>query len=1797
MRFSIFLCAVLACSYVMAQDVELPQPPAGYENIAMRAEVRPIPRDAQSRIQYLTDGKAGVGRVFYYPRSRNGGRVRMRFRMPLKVCGIRFHQPLKDYTATAFRVLADVKGEGDYTFELTKSSAGEVPGWSGADWTPKEIWGIDLIATEGKSASSRAYPALSEVVVFGEKLPPHKVWPEAPIGYANIALDADISSQPTAKAEDFWPLIDDRIHPARGFAFPVKSQGAGKFIFRFRQPRMVSGLYFHQNNQTYFAQSYRILGDLDGKGEYATELAAGECEPPSAWAGTAWEPREVWGLQLEAVKGIAKGARAYPALNEVVIFGKELSAIETQPQPPAGYENIACAAEVTARPEGNPKQIAWLTDGKPNPSRGYVFPVKTKGAGEYTLRFAGPHVTVGLYAHQPQDHYWMKNYHVLADVKGAGKYDVLLGAGACGRPPSWAGAEWEPREVYGLRLKPLEGRGAGNGRAWPILSEIMVFGKPEPGDQEAMRKAGRTIHSIWSARKLDSTIDLSGTARPVAVVTPAGDEWRGVGEELAAKLKTAHGIEAQWTPNAAETLPDKHNVIVIGDVNTNELFARLYWNHYTFANSLWPGDGEFALRTIYDPYPWYGQGDVIAIGCSDIAGARRGCAELLARIDSKGKALGYTLVVSNAPKPAKQEDQPTLWTWLTRSEAYFKSGHAEDAREALKALDAMAEFYATGDPLAKRHFPITWPEEMNSDRAMAYWDALEEYPGLTDEQRLRHSRMWITIMRGLITRTSDWAQLLGPQSVAYNHTTFPLKGIYFCARYFDHYYGLTEAKDYLARARNCFMSQAKSWKSSEDSDAYQEYGVNHAIDYLLAEWNLAPLRTGLYRDFAEYSLAINDSRGFNTGFGDSGLGGGPSRPMRVLPRAFWFTRDGRYLWALQHYERLYGRTWKNIYHRDVKPVPDTEHTGLRVFPMTAGVYEYTQRHSWMGEGVVRPNISLEETFDKAVFRESWAGDSQYLMLDGYARGHHLHYDGNGITTFVDRGRPWLIDHDYLIRNTTEHNMLTVIRDGRADKAVPSCSALVASGDGERFAMTCSETRDYMGLDWRRSIFWRKGDYFVVMERCTARAAGEYALDFTWKTIDMGLERVAESGAFLVDRPSALPIRRDVYTIEDENASKGKAIVLGRNSSVWSFVADLPAGEYVMTLFAYGLDTGSDSVHALSEWTGQVDHHLKKLAYGPSSQLPDHSAGPPLMKVGRGGRHVISIIMREAAPVRIDRVVFADKHGREAAALEAEDAPAPTTADAARLDGMKFWLKWADPVATRVTRYTTRGISAPLAKLWQRRAVKLAAGESAEVANVLYTEASGERMQYNLKRVGAGMVLLNGDEQALFAVKGFAFDGLRSDAETLCITEDRVSFAGGTFVQLGEARIERKGSGGLEQVLDQAVRAEAKALLQRAVATAKGLQVEDKSSDAAASKPAWEFHAGKDMRIARLRSVDLDGDGQEEILIAAGPSVVALTSGGKRLWSLRLNGICHDVNAGELMASPGLEIIVACGDYHLYLLDGKGNILRKKSILTVGRNERFKRVLSTPLTAAILNTDGTPRVFAANTNYDLIAYNAELEQTNISRLLVQHGGIDIFAGDVNGDGKQEVFCTNHYGSLSCFDHTGKYVWQYYTSIGDMQAALGDLDGDGQVEAVYGSSTGHLFCRTFLPAVPFQQATVSQWAFSNFGYPVNRVRMGDLDGDGKDEALIASGTGYLYALDARGKVKWQVRTGVDTADVLVLKGKQAKVACIDRSGAALLLDGEGKVISAQHVAGSPGLLVECDGQLVIAATERITALRAQ
>jgi outer membrane protein assembly factor BamB len=150
-------------------------------------------------------------------------------------------------------------------------------------------------------------------------------------------------------------------------------------------------------------------------------------------------------------------------------------------------------------------------------------------------------------------------------------------------------------------------------------------------------------------------------------------------------------------------------------------------------------------------------------------------------------------------------------------------------------------------------------------------------------------------------------------------------------------------------------------------------------------------------------------------------------------------------------------------------------------------------------------------------------------------------------------------------------------------------------------------------------------------------------------------------------------------------------------------------------------------------------------------------------------------------------------------------------------------------------------------------------------------------------------------------------------------------------------------------------------------------------------------------------------------------------------------------------------------------------------------------------------------------------------------------------------------------------------------------VGDMTGDRKMTVLNASSTGDVMASDFASGKEL-------WRFDNFGYPTFRVRMADLNGDGKQEALLASGTGYLYVLDGAGKVLWQDRIGVGVNDVLVLgQGAQSRVVYADESGLVRMTDGAGKVLEEWRTEAAPRLLTPCGkGVAVALADGRVVGL---
>ncbi len=1432
------------------------------------------------------------------------------------------------------------------------------------------------------------------------------------------------------------------------------------------------------------------------------------------------------------------------------------SPVLAQAEPPPGHMNIASAATITADPPLDAESLVPLLDGWTK--SGLAHEVGSSGDGSLTLTWDEPREVSGVRIVQSSTVYTMSALVVEGDVDGSGTFSLQLGEATDTPLFAWIDVAWETVSVRALRVRCAAGESGGLS-AHPCWAEIAAIGMPLATDLEAAGKRGFPIAQIPKAHPARGEVKLiAGETMPVILApeelsTAAGALSEGLGARL--------GEAPEIVSTVGAAAPGTRTVICLGNMLSNPLLTRLYFNRYTHVDSLLPGENGYVIQTVFEPYPWPRGNDVIVVGCSDAAGAAVGVDALLSGIEGEGgdSSLPYTMQIHpsrSLTNEAREQliatkPDPSFTDFRKHAELYLKTGDEAYASRAVAALDVVVGIYEA-DPTR----PVPWPEETTSGAIFATWDAFDECPVIDPDRRTGYVNAFLRLWRSLIPKTSGYSALGQGDSVTWNHTTFPLLGLYFGGRYLERSFGLIEPQEALAKARACFTAQAKSWKPQEDADSYLILTMAHAIDYSLAEWDLSFFESGLMEQYADYVVAICDSRGIPSGFGDSGFSSSPTLIRGALPRAFWWTKDPGYLWLLN---LASAGAWENPFWRDIEPLTPDDMTGVRPFALDSQLYQYTQEKPSYNELFAPSEVSAEEAFDKVAFRESWDRDAQYLLLDGFARGKHLHYDGNSITEFIEDGERWLIDHDYLVRNTTEHNMLSVLRDGRCDSLEPSMSGLLTAADLPGIGYTKSYVPDYSGVDWTRRIMWRKGEYFIVADDVEARESGDYDLELTWKTIDLGDERLEDSRDFIASRGSAA-LSRHLVPVEDAQAESGRAIVLAQSTSRLTFRAQLSAGEYAVDLIAYGVDGSSDSLWMSADGGEKVAFHVPQGRYGSAGTTPITVEGTPRITLDRGGVHVFTVWLREMPPVRVERIVFA-KAGAKPVTVVTTDAEPPTEQDLARADRKVFYIRPAEPVASRMTAHERKGISVPVRILHQRRHAKLSVGDESRFASLLCVTNPERPEPYDLVALGGNAYAVSGPEPAICAFGPVELDGIEIDAEACLLTATdlsavacrRLDAAGATLtldeptdVSIDLATGEGAPPGSYRR--DPRWRAR----LTRIVRSAERPGPATADAPGEADRPLWRVNLGLPGFARKVWVDDIDSDGADELLVAHDQSVSCLTADGALLWTFDTGGPTRDVSTARM--ADGLRVLVSSNDTYLYLLHADGTLDRKQQMTGIYFSADYgERPWGVWCSRGVdLDGDGDDEIVSGMANMELVALDEDLEEV-WGYFTVAHGTTDIKIRDIDGDGKPEIIAADKYGSIHALDTSGKPLYRSHSSIGDVQFDIGPVaNSDGRLGAVLGSSTGDLICT---------DGSEQRWRFDNFGYPVNRIVCADLDGDGTDECLIASGTGYLYALDTDGQLIWRDRLGFSVNDVMTIG---SRVVYADEDGLVRAADAAGSEV---------------------------------
>jgi AAA+ ATPase superfamily predicted ATPase len=372
------------------------------------------------------------------------------------------------------------------------------------------------------------------------------------------------------------------------------------------------------------------------------------------------------------------------------------------------------------------------------------------------------------------------------------------------------------------------------------------------------------------------------------------------------------------------------------------------------------------------------------------------------------------------------------------------------------------------------------------------------------------------------------------------------------------------------------------------------------------------------------------------------------------------------------------------------------------------------------------------------------------------------------------------------------------------------------------------------------------------------------------------------------------------------------------------------------------------------------------------------------------------------------------------------------------------------------------------------------------------------------------------------------------------------------------------------------------------------------------QPYWSFETGA--RVTAVEADDLDGDGLSEIAVGtADNQLYVLENDGNLAWRYEAGGAISAVTLADLDGNGRAEVVVASADGAVSLLDDAGQpawSFRAAGTATVGAVWAALPCLAT----YDLDQDGEIELLVGS--YDGQIYvlggdgSAALTTSRRTRWSFELGRpiLDIWSGDVDGDGQLEVIPSPYRGGdLFWLKNDGRPAWNQHTEgeIGQVQG--GDLDGDGQAEVVLLTASWDLFV--------FRGDGTLAWhsdamALSHaHASPVpGQLLVRDLDGNGRAEIVaVTVGTPIaVFVFQGDGSQAWSYLLGTSSV------ATRLAASDVDGDGdleiavttpvhePVYLLDSEGRLLAEYRTSGTSGSLeladLDGDGRdEVLVATE--------
>lgn len=1151
----------------------------------------------------------------------------------------------------------------------------------------------------------------------------------------------------------------------------------------------------------------------------------------------------------------------------------------------------------------------------------------------------------------------------------------------------------------------------------------------------------------FELRPLHIETPLVRRGRPEAVIAVRRDaDQEYLAGRLNDALEAACGVrlpvvDAGALPNSV--LREQH-VIALGNLCTNPLIGRLYIQGFVVLDSARPGrswrdDEGYVIHTVHDPF---GHGkNIVVAGGSDYKGSLA-AVEALGELVAGGREVvlprivrvrvGRTLMpyhaqpyagldeearkaeVADALRRAPYKQGAVTMKLAAIAQDYIATGHDSHILLYKELMEALIDYLSSGKKLFDGGHLDFAVGPMTQG-----WDAIEEHPLFSDRERLRYAKVHFLLARELRKLGYIKAQILSfPDSIRQNHPTAAGLSLLTAGLYFKRY-GIAEADDWIRIGDICFGPQLNASKGNEDARGYNRIVPAHTREYCFRRGRMDYFDNGHDRRFAEECLILADNLGGAPGFGDGSSGAVVDSGLtKALNFWAWYYNDGRYKWLL---EKLMGShigtlTFKPNrilgFNNNVVPVQPDDLCGIRVVAMDEAKYRWLRdnERAKRRSGNAPIGAPFAKAFDKIVFRESLSRDGQFLCLDGFSYAYHGHLDGNSFPEFSDNGRVFLIDNTYNYQPAPDcHNSLAITRNGRL-APIPICAGLEALADFDTWGLVQTEVPDYGGCRWQRSIFWRKGQYFLVVDRVTAREEGEYIVRCCWRTIgarklDGQTVEIDQKGqVFRLSSADAAPV--EFYDYDTRSGAVG----LGRWGSY----------TYAEPVIRVIRQTASRSLETDGTITFANVFHAR--AAGETTDYSVRRLGEALFAVSDGKREILAgVALREPKLVGTD------------AAMWVVDGSTVACVGVTRFRLGDFGVEATAPVSLSFDLADASGVveASEECELTLR-----AAGLDRAIVLCNGRLAKWRRSSTSVQ------IMLDGAPQTLRIERS----DLGSTISTLRASAKRVLVAATVEAPSVSAPKDTQAPSDLRPVWSLECGSPVVSL-----AAADGLLccgTDDGVLRALSPEGNERWRVPLGSRINVITVADLERDGHNEVLAGTSAGRLAvLDDRGRVRWEHQFEKTVYPPNVVTVMGAhltgdEKLEVIGVSRNRLIDFFDAAGTKLR-----------RFAKPF--PCLGATLDIDGDGKSEFVVSRGDMKVRDYSLKVK--SRYV---GGFVycVAPGDFNGDGKQELLVGTDKPNAVLLANNNQVLFDVPLGATAAAVAAIDLDGDGTAEAVIGSEVG-------------------------------------------------------------------------------------------------------------------------------------------